>query len=874
MMIRTICLLLVWFVVTLMMQTQDNVTITQIADGLLNPVGMAQMPNGNILIAEEGTGEDDNSAGISLLTPDGQIGRLVSGFPSGRDSGDLSGIPLVAMSPDETTIYFSHFNAQQLFTLPISMAQVIPESPYTLEDVGVAMERLNRVYLINPFDMTFSAEGDPIVTDASGNGVATQTMSGKTRFFHRFDELDNPNSSKTIEAVPTGITRVNDEYYVTLFGGCPYPADSGKLVAIDMERNQRTILDNLSMPIDVEMDDDGNIWVLEFGTFAEEGSCFSGAGYQPETGRLSRLNADGTRDIIIDGLDFPGAILPLSDGSLLISEIFAGRLLQIEFTEDEDTASANRISSKNVGERQRWHFQDVAQSAGLDFIHGAFAESVDKDDHIAMMGAGVCWIDYDKDGWLDVYLVNSHATHEISYWQVNGGLPTNGLYRNVSGQFVDVSEDSETDLAMRGNGCVAADFNNDGWDDLYITADEANALLYNNGDGTFTEGAKTAGVNVPDWNSAIAVADINRDGWLDIFVGGYIDLENPVENPIGAFPQDYDGIPDRLFLNNGVVSNGQVTFTEVTQEAGLLFNERTLGAIFTDVDNDADLDLYIANDGEPNRLYLYESVDNTLDFNFVDTYDTSNIDDRGSGMGVASGDWTGDGWTDLIVTNWDRELNAIYRNATADMNYPHFEYLTYRIGMQGLGNNTTGWGVHFVDFDHDIDLDMMIVNGRVPITNPDADAEMIRLYTNQMMEGKPDEFRDWTSLVGLRQVGRLMARGSAVADYDNDGDLDVVINQIGRGVVLLENIAPQGNWLVLKLADYQPGIKVHATLPDGRVLYRETHRGSSYLASEDPRIHFGVGEFSVVPEIEIIYPTGETHLLTDISVNQYINVSR
>jgi len=872
--LRNTWLLLILFVSTLTIQAQDTATVTEIASGLLNPVGMAELPNGNILIAEEGTGEPDDSAGISLLTVDGEVGRLVSGFPSGRDSGDLSGIPLVAVSPDETTIYFSHFNAGQLFTLPAENALEIPDTPYMIDDVGVAMERLNRVMLINPFDMTFSAEGDLIVTDASGNGVATQTMSGKTRFFHRFDELEQPDTVQTIEAVPTGITRVEDEYYVTLFGGCPYPANSGKLVAIDTERNQHTVVDNLSMPIDVAQSSDGTIWIVEFGTFADDGSCFSGVGYQPETGRLSRLNADGTPEVILDGLNFPGAVLPLSDGRLLVSEIFSGRILQIELNEPEDTASANRISNTPADSRQRWHLQDTAQSVGLDFTHGAFIESVDKDDHIAMMGAGVCWIDYDNDGWLDLYLVNSHATHETSYWQVNGGLPTNALYRNYRGQFIDVSADSGTDLALRGNGCVSADFNNDGWDDIYVTADEANALLYNNGDGTFFEGAESAGVDITDWNSAIAVADLNNDGWLDMFVGGYIDLDNPIENPVGAFPQDYDGIPDRLFLNQGADADGHVTFQEMTEEAGLQFNERTLGAIFTDTDHDGDLDLYIANDGEPNRLYLYESTDNDLGFHFVDTYDTSNVDDRGSGMGVASGDWTGDGWTDLVVTNWDRELNAIYRNLTEEMGYTHFEYVTYRIGMQGLGNNATGWGVHFVDFDHDTDLDMLIVNGRVPISNPETDAEMVRLYTNQLIEGWSGEFRDWTSLVGLRQLGRLMARGSAVADYDNDGDLDVVINQIGREVVLLDNVSPMGNWLILDIEDYQAGMQIRATLPNGRILYRETHRGSSYLASEDPRVHFGLGEFTTVPAIDIIYLTGETITLSDISANQQIQVGR
>ncbi len=875
---RYIILLCIGFLLIPTIQAQTEVTITTIAEGLINPLGLAQLPNGNILIAEQGTGNPDDSAGISLLTASGEVGRLISSFPSGRDAGDLSGIPFVQVSPDGETIYFSHFNAQQLFTLSSDNGDQIPETPFTRGDVGVAMEALNRVWLINPFDMTFDTDGNPIVSDASGNGVAIQTLSGKTRFFHRFANLENPDSFKPIEAVPTGITRVDDEYYVTLFGGCPYPANSGQLVAIDTERNQRTVVNNLSMPIDVVIDTDGTVWILEFGTFADDGSCFSGMGYESETGRLSRLHPDGTREIVVEGLDFPGAILPLADGSLLVTEIFAGRVLQIQQT--EDVASANHISlttEEDSGRPQMWRFENVAQEVGLDFEHEAFVNSFDTGtgeiDHMAMMGAGLCWIDYDKDGWLDLYLVNSYADHEYDYWQDQQSFPTNALYQNQNGQFVDVSQQSGTDLVMQGNGCVAADFNNDGWDDIYITAFGDNALLYNNGDGTFTEGAHDANIASAEWNSAIAVADLNADGWLDLFVGGYIDLGNKIPNPVGAFPQDYYGIPDRLFLNNGTSDNEQVTFTEVAREAGLLIDERTLGAIFTDVDNDNDLDLYIANDGEPNRLYIYEPTDSDLGFQLVDTYNTSNVDDRGSGMGVASGDWTGDGWTDLVVTNWDVELNAIYRNQTADIGYVNFEYATFRIGLRGLGNNITGWGVHFADFDHDNDLDLLTVNGRVPILTPETDAEWVRLYTNQLAESQIDEFRDWTSVVGLRQVGGLMARGSAIADYDNDGDLDLAINQISGAVVLLENIAPQGNWLMLNFEDYQPGIHVALTLADGRTLHRETYIGSSYLASEDIRIHFGLGEIDFIPEITVTYPSGHTQTMTDITANQEIVIN-
>jgi cytochrome c peroxidase len=1337
-----IVILIVTIWITSFVQSNDIPSKTTIIHGLLNPVGMVQLPNGNLLIAEEGTGKDDYSAGVSLLLPDGTLGRLISGFPSNRDSGDLSGVPLVGLSADEKTIYVGSFNAGHLWTLPIEKALTLPEDVITPDDLGTTMQPLNAVRLLNPFDITYSASGIPVVSDSSSNTIATQNSDGVVDFIHRFDPLPNPdNRETTIDPVPTGITRVDDEYYVTLFGGCPFPEQGGELVAIDGNGNQRTVVNGLNLPIDVALADDGTIWLLEFAIFSAEGysECFTGSGYRPDTGRLSRLFPDGTLEPVLENLDFPSSILPLSDGSLFITEIFDGRLVHVRFDGSEtiseikapeliipepqysviddqdfalqqvieayrlqpnpgqdlqegDTELAQlgqdlffdpilsgdkniacatchhpnfamgdgrilpigaggeelgegrffkthitlnedyrgredigeipnpfigmlvprnsptiinsallpiqfwdgRVESYGLGqvvqtqenainaleltdalatqalfpvtsdiemagaslgkepplyirrtiakrlmdipeyvaqfqaifktdtidpvqivdavaaferrfiltdsawddylsgdmtaltnkqkrgallfygvlnpsvncatchsgdlftdldyhnllvpqvgpgkgngedgrddwgranvsydhrdqykfrtpslrnvslsppyfhngayanledviwhhaniwqgantydpathllptyfssvlpfdiERQahtvspdlsnglslseqdvsdlvsflesltdpeaqnlsdfipdnvpsglpldplptaspeistsdatlsidtsnsidvvtEWKFENVASAVNLNFQHGAFAKDLYADP-IAMMGAGLCWIDYDKDGWLDLYLVNSHAEDEIDYWQNRGGLPTNALYRNDRGTFNDVSESSGTNLAMRGNGCIVADFNNDKFPDIYVTADSANALLWNNGDGTFTEGAEIAGIATSSWNSAAATADLNRDGWLDLFVGSYIDLEYEIPNPTGAFPQDYYGIPDHLYLNNGIDNNGQVTFREVTREVNLTIDERTLGAIFSDLDNDGDLDLYIANDGQPNRLYEYQAVvDDPLGigFRFIDTYETSGVNDRGSGMGVASGDWTGDGWADLMVTNWDVELNAIYRNQTAETGQLEFFYSTYRIGMSGLGNNMTGWGVHFADFDRDTDLDVLTVNGRVPITNPTMDAEFIRLYGNREEEGYAGQFREWTQQVGLREVGTLMARGSAVADYDNDGDLDVAVNSISGEVVLLDNQTVDGNWLTIDLGGIYPGTIVEVILPNGKTLRREVLIGSSYLASEDPRLHFGLGESSVIDELIITWVDGNTQTLNQVPANQIFSVSR
>jgi hypothetical protein len=394
-------------------------------------------------------------------------------------------------------------------------------------------------------------------------------------------------------------------------------------------------------------------------------------------------------------------------------------------------------------------------------------------------------------------------------------------------------------------------------------------LLWNDGDGTFTEGAVRAGINAQGWHSAAAVGDVNGDGRPDLFVTSYTDPNFVVDSAAG-FPSSHAPVRDLLYLNQGPGEGGRSTFREVARAVGI---EKTgvshgLGSVLTDMDGDGRLDIYVANDTDPNQLYRNTATTADLGFRLEDVAKRFAVDDPNAGMGIAAADYSGDGRVDLFVTNSRRQLHAAYRSPRST----RAPYVDVRPDIAAvIGTDSTAWGDSWADLDLDGDLDLVLANGAIPVMNLAKDARRVQILENVAGLGKEPRFA-LVKAAGLARSPRVNGRGLATADYDNDGDLDVAVNTIGGKLVLLRNDAPNRHWLEVRFRTFAPGAVVTATLGDGRKLTREVQAGSSYLSSEDPRVHFGLGTVKRVRELRVRFLDGREVVRTNLAVDRIVDV--
>ena len=517
-------------------------------------------------------------------------------------------------------------------------------------------------------------------------------------------------------------------------------------------------------------------------------------------------------------------------------------------------------------------FTDVTREAGIDFKH-VYGDSPLR-NILQTTGSGVCFFDYDGDGFQDLYLVNEGYPGAEEAEQ-----PTNILYRNRGdGTFTDATAASGAGDAGYGMGCTCADYDNDGDLDLFVTNYGPNSLYRNEADGTFTEVGIQAGVADSSWSVGSGWADYDNDGDLDLFVGNYLSFAlwaPTVRNLVSLGegyrmypgPRDYEGQPDRFYRNNG-----DGTFTDVSEQVGL--NPRVakaMGCGFGDYDSDGDMDLFVSNDRTPNHLYRNDGGR----FTEVGLWAGVAYDEAGHESGAMSvnfADYDNDGLMDLFVTNFIFEYNSLWRYVGGDS----FADVTLEADLAASTFSYVAWGGMVFDYDNDGYLDIYVANGHVH-ENIDVLSEGFTFaQPNQLFHSDGDgTFTEVSSRSGAHFIGSQVSRGVAHADYDNDGDLDILVNNLGDRPNLLRNDGGnRENWLAVHpigSTSNRSAVGARVWVRAGQLeMMREVHSGSSYLSQDDMRLYFGLGGRLKVDSLRIRWPSGRIDSLENIEINRLL----
>jgi enediyne biosynthesis protein E4 len=523
-------------------------------------------------------------------------------------------------------------------------------------------------------------------------------------------------------------------------------------------------------------------------------------------------------------------------------------------------------------------FTDVTAQAGIHWRH--FSGESQERYLIEAMGGGLAFLDFDKDGLEDLFFVTGGESPRSK----SPTPPRNALYRNLGkGKFEDVTEKSGlAHIPFYGMGIAAGDFDNDGYPDIFITGYPSCALLHNNRDGTFTDITEKAGVkNAGKWAASAAWFDYDRDGRLDLFVANYAKFS--YENGPRCEYQGlrtycaqvaYEGERPTLYHNNG-----DGTFTDVTEHAGLAqLAGRALGVVSIDVDDDGWPDLFVARDASPNLLVINQR-DGTFKDVALDAEVALSADGMArAGMGVDAGDVDGDGRPDFIITDFNDEQHALFLNTGE---FPYREW-TRESGLGALTRNFVGWGVHFIDYDNDGNLDLILVNGHINSVIEKTRTDVFYREPPLLLANNGRGiFLNIGDLAGPVFRNRYLARGLAVGDCDNDGGVDVVFTRLNDTPLLLHNnMGHLKPWIGIELEGTESNrdaIGAKLTLTCGtRKLVRWITGGASYLSSHDHRVVFGLGTTSKglndaggSVQVEIRWPNGNTQTVTGLKVNQY-----
>lgn len=493
------------------------------------------------------------------------------------------------------------------------------------------------------------------------------------------------------------------------------------------------------------------------------------------------------------------------------------------------------------------------------------------------VGAGCAFFDYDNDGWIDIYLVNSGP---CDFYQPAQPLRNALYHNNRDGTFTDITEKARVPGTAYGMGVAAGDYDGDGFPDLYVTQYPRSVLYHNNGDGTFTDVTAKAGVSAPGWATSAVWFDCDNDGRLDLFVCQFVDYSKEKLKFCGdllsgerhyCIPSIYDPMPCWLFHNNG-----DGTFTDVSKSSGIARPlAKAWGVVAADINNDGNMDLFVTNDTVPNFLFANRGAGKFEEIGMLAGVGVSAFGKPRSGMGADAADYDQDGWVDLFEANVDHEMYSLYHNDKNEV----FSDVALPNGIGSATRLLSGWGLKFFDYDNDGEVDLLLCNGH-PDDRVDQRIQGVKFLEPMLLfRNKGKAFENVSEQSGAIFSRPIAGRGLALGDFDNDGSVDVLITQNNAPPILLRNNAARSNhWLGVKLI----GRRANIDAIGARITWRsgdfERHHykagGGSYLASHDPRVVLGLGSRTKLDWLEIRWPqpSEKTERFTDLPLDRYITV--